>query len=357
MRIRLRLKSLANKVERYYLDIYDSGYRIREMLDIYIHPSDIRTTKNEKKELANRIRALREVEYASEQYGFIAKHKQKADFFLYYEHYLGNYKKKDIRMQTNALQKFKKFYGKPKMSMRSLNRRICMEFADYLKDKEQSGLRGETPNNYFSRFKRVVTKAYQDGLIKENPTAGIRVSRKSNQLKKQVLHIDELRVLANTPCGNDVVQDTFLFACFTGLGQAEIEHLTWDTISMSNKKISILRQKSSEQITNDLPPTAIDILSKYFQNRKDRNGVVFPPLPSTNGTNKTIQNWISRAGIEKKITFYCGRHSFAVMLLLNGANLKTVADCLGHSSTQHTLKYLNYVDQLKSDAIASLPSL
>lgn len=355
MKVTLRLKRMAKKVDRYYLDIYDRGYRNREMLDIYIYPDDSKNSRVEKKEMANRVRALRELEYTSETYGFVAKHKQRADFFLYYEHFLSTYKKKDIRMQENAFDKFKHYYGKTKMPMRVLNRRVCQEFADYLKN--EAGLSGETPNNYFSRFKRVVTKAFQDGLIKENPTAGIRVTRKSNQMKKQILTIEELRQLANTSCGNETIRDTFLFACFTGLGQAEIENLTWASISLPNKKISILRQKSREQITNDLPETAVEILKRYVDQSKGAKSRVFPSLPSTNGTNKTIQNWIDRAGISKKITFYCARHTFAVMLLLNGANLKTVADCLGHASTQHTLKYLNYVDALKSEAIASLQSL
>ena len=41
---------------------------------------------------------------------------------------------------------------------------------------------------------------------------------------------------------------------------------------------------------------------------------------------------------------------------MNGANLKTVADLLGHSTTQHTIKYLNYTDPLKEEAINKLPN-
>ena len=57
------------------------------------------------------------------------------------------------------------------------------------------------------------------------------------------------------------------------------------------------------------------------------------------------------------ITFHCGRHSFAVNILNNGANIKTVASLLGHSSIQHTEKYTRAVDSLKQAAINSLPEL
>lgn len=53
----------------------------------------------------------------------------------------------------------------------------------------------------------------------------------------------------------------------------------------------------------------------------------------------------------------CFRHSFAVNILNNGANIKTVASLLGHSGLKHTEKYTHAVDKLKEDAINSLPAL
>ena len=55
--------------------------------------------------------------------------------------------------------------------------------------------------------------------------------------------------------------------------------------------------------------------------------------------------------------FHCSRHSFAVNLLSNGANIKTVSDLLGHSSIVITEKYLHVIDSLKQDAIRSLGSI
>ena len=55
--------------------------------------------------------------------------------------------------------------------------------------------------------------------------------------------------------------------------------------------------------------------------------------------------------------FHCFRHSFAVNILNNGANIKTVASLLGHSGLKHTEKYTRAVDKLKEEAINSLPEL
>lgn len=78
---------------------------------------------------------------------------------------------------------------------------------------------------------------------------------------------------------------------------------------------------------------------------------------SHTAVNKNLKNWLKRAEIDKKITFYCARHSFACLLLMNGANLKSVADAMGHSSTKTTLKYLNHVERLKDEAINNLPDI
>ena len=57
------------------------------------------------------------------------------------------------------------------------------------------------------------------------------------------------------------------------------------------------------------------------------------------------------------VLFHLSRHSFAVNILNNGANIKTVASLLGHSGLKHTEKYTRAVDKLKEEAINSLPGL
>lgn len=80
-------------------------------------------------------------------------------------------------------------------------------------------------------------------------------------------------------------------------------------------------------------------------------------LPSYENYSKSVKRWVKRAGINKHISWHCARHSFAVNILNNGANIKTVASLLGHSGLKHTEKYTRAVDKLKSEAINSLPEL
>lgn len=70
---------------------------------------------------------------------------------------------------------------------------------------------------------------------------------------------------------------------------------------------------------------------------------------------KSLKRWVKRAGINKHISWHCGRHGFAVNILNNGANIKTVASLLGHSELKHSEKHTRSLD--KSEAINSLPAL
>jgi site-specific recombinase XerD len=80
-------------------------------------------------------------------------------------------------------------------------------------------------------------------------------------------------------------------------------------------------------------------------------------LPAYGNCCKSVKRWVKLAVINKHINWHCARHSFAVNILNNGANIKTVARFLGHSDIKHTKKYTRAVDKLKEDAINSLPEL
>ena len=70
-----------------------------------------------------------------------------------------------------------------------------------------------------------------------------------------------------------------------------------------------------------------------------------------------LRHWTKKAGIDKHITWHCGRHSFGTQLLNEGVNIKVVSTLFGHSSLRFTEKYVRAVDEEKKKAINSLPSI
>ncbi len=64
---------------------------------------------------------------------------------------------------------------------------------------------------------------------------------------------------------------------------------------------------------------------------------------------KIIKSYAKEAGIEKKITPYTLRHSFAAHLIENGADLKSLQQMLGHADISTTQIYAEMVKTRISD--------
>ena len=355
MSVQLREKKLKNG-KSYYLDIYHNGSRSYKFLGIKVitkgPKKDSPIQRKEKIRIAEERAAQEQIRLISKGTTYTPEHLRDISFSDFAEHFIDNYSKRDIRILEGSIKKFKEFTSSNTLRMSDINPDLMEQFKEYLLSCES--LSGETPHNYFTRFKKVLKSAKIKGIIQELPTDDITFKNpnKDENLRKEVLEIDELRILANTKCGNEEVKKAFLFSCYTGLGLAEIIDLKWKNIRKD--RLITTRKKTGSPINNQLSSAPLNLIGEP----RDKEDYVFKLQNiSHTSVSKNLKYWLKRAEIDKKITFYCARHSFACLLLMNGANLKSVADAMGHSSTKTTLKYLNHVERLKDEATNNLPSL
>lgn len=346
----------------YYLDIYSNGARHTKWTNVRVFPQDNTKTKNEKKALAENIRNELELQLTSYGTAFVPQSKRSANILKYMEGYLKSYKNKDFRLVQAAVNKYTDFTTKNKslnkdLTFNNLTEDTFTSFIYYL--KYDAGLSGETPLNYWKKFKTIINKANKEGLINSNIYSGVNFTNKTEtattSLKKQILDDAEIQILFKTECGNNEIKKAFLFGCYTGFGYAEMKTLTWKNIN--NDRIVYNRAKTGIAINNQLSERALSLLGE----RKEQKEPLFnlrnhinQNIISENAVNKSIKLWIKKAGIDKHITFYCARHSFAIRMLKNGAALITVARAMGHKNTKTTEKYLNFIDELKDDATGQL---
>ena len=154
----------------------------------------------------------------------------------------------------------------------------------------------------------------------------------------------------------------FIFCLYTGLRFCDVKDLTFENIDYSNGILKFEQNKTRGHSSGS--GVVIPLNSSLLRlaggppahGSGNWSGRIFD-LPSYETCLRTLKRWVRDAGIDKKISWHCARHSFAVNILNNGANIKTVSSLLGHSSLRYTEKYTRAVDRLKADAINSLPDL
>ena len=342
--------------------------RKKEFLNLYIWQAPRtpleRQQNKETLELAKKIRFEREQEMKAGKLGYRLEKKDNVNFLDYFQNYIDNYQKKDVRVIMMALAKFKAFLAKKHpvyanfIKPNNLNRDLMLEFVEYL----QSICVGEGAHTIFQRFKKVVKYAEEHDVLHKNPCNGITCKIDDQVIKKDILSLEEIENLLNTRYQgeNPEIRKAFIFCLYTGIRFCDVVELKFSNVDYSNRLLSFEQNKTSghSKASNVVIPLNDGLISLIGRpSSPDNMDEVIFKLPSHTMCLKALRHWTARAGITKHITWHCARHSFAVNILNNGANIKTVASLLGHSGLKHTEKYTRAVDKLKEDATNSLPKL
>ena len=211
MSITLRKKPMLDGRESLYLDIVVEGKRKKEYLKLHV----IKRPKNEfdkqhNKEtlrIAESIRLKREIELNSSEHGIDSPTRKNINFLEYLESIVNNYSKKDKKSMKAAYRTFKEFVGVDSIKPHAITKQLCIDYKDYL----EQHFNGETPSSYFARFKKMLGRAVEEKILPVDPTYKIK-NRVTPGIKKDVLTIEEIKLLAATPCTNKEVKRAFLFA-------------------------------------------------------------------------------------------------------------------------------------------------
>lgn len=144
----------------------------------------------------------------------------------------------------------------------------------------------------------------------------------------------------------------------TGLRVSELVGLNVDQINLKSGEFMVRGKGKKDRIVF-LSDRATKAISEYLNLRIDNYKPLFINL-STNTddlddgeykrlTPRSIQRLIKKysalAGITKKVTPHILRHSFATDLLINGADIRSVQELLGHASITTTQIYTHLTNQ------------
>lgn len=382
---KLYARKQSNGTESLYLEWY-LGYKVvlsertgkevvlpqreKEVLDgLYLwtapRTASERDHNKEVLKIAKGIQWEKSAQNSEQENGYRMKKKSReVSFYSFYEDYLRNYTKKDLRNIRLALVRFKSFLADSKKYSRyaedirpeQIDRDMILAFTEYLQEHST----GEGGLTLYKRFKKVIKYAVEHDVMAKNPCENISIRVDENSLTKDVLSIDEIKQLIQTHCKqeNPVIRKAFIFCLNTGLRFCDVRELTFDNVDYANKRLHFEQNKTRghSKSSHVEIPLRDDLLGLIGKHEKDKSELIFP-LPSHTMCLKALRHWVAKAGIDKHITWHCARHSFAVNILNNGANIKTVASLLGHAGLKHTEKYTRAVDKLKEEAINTLAGI
>ena len=350
--------------------LYKKANRKTERLNLFLWQSPRnpmeRTENNETLRLAKQIRFERGQQLLEQGEGYRLKKDNNINFldwmWSYYEAYTKGDKRHIKRAHDvfidflNATPEYQK-YAK-RLKPEQLDKEMIEAFTEYL----QHRFRGEGPHTLYARFKKIIAAAVDKDVIRKDPCHGISITIDNGSLKKDVLSMDEIKQLITCHYQGESVniRRAFLFCLRCGLRFCDVKDLTYSNVDFANRLLKFEQAKtkghsSASSVVIPLSNGVLELIGKPSV-EGNRDELIFP-LPSHTMCLKALRHWCKRAGIDKHITWHCARHSFAVNILNNGANIKTVAALLGHSGLKHTEKYTRAVDALKQDAINSLSVL
>jgi len=354
MNLLKRLNKNGDKITFYYDFGRGVGQRPSTGIFIYAKPKD-QLQRNHNKEALTLLETKKSqliIEKQAIGSNYIPTHKFKTNFLDYYEEYVELNKRKANRHLKNSLKQFKLFIDKDFIAPVDITENLCKRFRQFLLDK----FTGETPGGYYARFKWVVNAAASDGYFQKNPTDNVFAKSNPSTTLKENLEVDEYLHLLKTPCLNEEVKAAFIFSCYTGLRWVDVKKLEWKDIKDGILTTRIIQAKTGRPVTLTLHPIAESILEGQRKKFKTFGNEKVFSLPTADGANKTLDQWIRNAKIEKHITWSCARLSFSILLQDKNVDDATVAYLMGHASTDQVRKtYKRHRPKNQEETIKQLP--
>lgn len=231
---------------------------------------------------------------------------------------------------------------------------------DFFAHLEEEGKTAATVSRNLASLKNFYAYLVSSGFLEQTPVKEISVDRGEKKLP-QILTGREIELLLSQPVCIDPkgFRDKAMLEVMyaTGIRVTELINLDIDDVNIEQGVIKCTAQKKSRVIP--LYPAALAALRTYI--RDIRDSMLLSPdekalfvniggiRMSRQGFWKILKHYQATARIEKEITPHTLRHSFAVHLLENGADISSLQELMGHSDVSSTQMYAQMINQkLKS---------
>ncbi|PWA10466.1 site-specific integrase [Flavobacterium laiguense] len=254
----------------------------------------------------------------------------------------------------------KKHYALEDILTTEIDSRFVYKLEDFLKYesnfKGKIGIKNNSIVKYMKMYKTANNYAIRIGLIEKCPfkvydgkikiTEGVFLSQHElNTIEEK--HFSTIRL--------EKVKDLFLFSCYTGYAPIDASNLTANNLitdSAGNLWLKTNRTKTAIRANVPVLPAVLKIINKY---KNQQIGLI--PKMSNQKMNAYLKEIADLCEIEKHLTWYVARHTFATTVTLgNGVRLENVSAMMGHTNIKQTQHYAKVLDINIMEDMAKLKS-
>jgi len=223
-----------------------------------------------------------------------------------------------------------------------------------------------TKNSAIGSVQVAFNWAAKTRMIPENPFRG--VTHQVGSPRRDMTY-DEFRAILRAtrdtyhkkrPTPGARFREILIFLWYTGCRPCEATKLRWENVDFENQIIVLAEHKTSRTQRQPRPriipmhPTVVRLLRSI--RRRNEGEIVFLTSRRTpwNRYNLGLRFRRARkkAGIRDDAKLYGVRHAFGTRGIVNGCDIKTLAELMGHTTTRMTEHYLHLAGQREHLAAA-----
>ncbi len=202
------------------------------------------------------------------------------------------------------------------------------------------------------------------GHIPSNPAASIRIRHVERPAPDVLTDVEKKRLLkaiSNTR-GKKAFRDFAIVSLFlnTGIRVSELVHLSVDDVNLAEKKITVFAKGGHKGVRflNARVRRDIDVYLKQRRKMPVETHALFVSNQgrrlSVRQVQRSFDEWLADAGIEKNISVHGLRHTFATSLLERTGNLALVQQSLGHRHISTTTIYAHVPSEALQQAMETI---
>lgn len=271
---------------------------------------------------------------------------------------------------TSAVAKFLLFINqKGYQSADAITEKIARDFAEWLKSDAASDrvkfLRPRTQKNHIDAMSALCNHLITSGTLEENPFES--VSAPPSQTRDvKAISIEGRRAMLEASERDLRDHAILLMYAYSGVRLSELTEVMFDDVDFERCRVRVRKGKGEKERIVFVKPRVMEAVKKYLKHRPKSNWENvfvtdrFPYAPlSRSGMGQIFARYARIANVPPPNRPHSFRHRLAKDLIDAGADIKMVADVLGHEDPMFTARvYLQYdVEELAEQYERFMPDL